>query len=162
MSDGGAPPFDTGAITSWQLHPHGGLSVIQSTGADPSDPNNTNPPNHGGGSCWTVITPDHKYAYVTNSSAKTISRVKLNADGTFKVIGLTTVPGSTFNALTTIPADEGFSPNGKVLYVTVPSLYAGSTGRVDAWAVHKNGNLTLIESTPSDLPAGTGSGIAVN
>jgi 6-phosphogluconolactonase len=162
MSDGGAPPFDTGAITSWAVKPHGGLSMIQTTGADPSDPNNANPPNHGGGSCWTVITPDGKYGYVTNSSAKTISRVKLNANGTFKVLGLTTVPGTMFNALTTIPADEGLSPNGKVLYVTVPSLYAGSTGRVDAWAVHKNGNLTLIGSTPGNLPAGTGSGIAVN
>lgn len=162
MSDGGAPPFDTGAITSWALHPHGGLSMIQTTGADPSDPNNTNPPNHGGGSCWTVITPDGRYAYVTNSSAKTISRVKLNANGTFTVLGLTTIPDSEFNALTNIPADEGFSPNGKVLYVTVPSLYAGNTGRVDAWAVRKNGDLTLIGSTPSVLPAGTGSGIAVN
>jgi hypothetical protein len=162
MSDGGPPPFITGAITSWQQHPNGGLTVIESTGADPNDPNNQHPPNRGGGSCWTVITPDHKYAYVTNSSAKTITRLKVNIDGTFTILGLTTVPNSKPDALTTIPADEGFSPNGKVLYVTVPSLYAGNTGRIDAWAVHKNGNLTLIDSTPSNLKPGTGSGIAVS
>jgi len=161
MSDGGPPPFITGAITSWQQHPGGGLTVIKSTGSDPSDPNNQNPPNRGGGSCWTVITPDQKYAYVTNSSAKTITRVKLNTNGTFSILGLTTVPGSAPNMLTTIPADEGFSPDGKVLYVTVPSLYAGNTGRVDAWSVHKNGDLTLIDSTPSNLKPGVGSGIAV-
>jgi 6-phosphogluconolactonase len=162
MSDGGAPPFITGAITSWALHPNGGLSMIETTGADPSDPNNANPPNHGAGSCWTVITPDGKYAYVTNSTAKTISRVKLDANGHFTVLGVTAIPNSEFAMLTNIPADEGFSPNGKVLYVTVPSLYAGNTGRVDAWAVHGNGGLSLIGSTPSTLPAGAGSGIAVN
>jgi 6-phosphogluconolactonase (cycloisomerase 2 family) len=162
MSDGGPPPFITGAITSWQQHPNGRLTVIQSTGADPADPNNTHPPNRGGGSCWTVITPNHQYAYVTNSSAKTITRVKLNIDGTFTILGLTQIPNSQPDALTTIPADEGFSPNGKVLYVTVPSLYAGNTGRIDAWSVHKNGNLTLIDSTPSNLKPGTGSGIAVS
>ncbi len=162
MSDGGPPPFITGAITSWQQHPGGGLTVIESTGADPGDPNNTHPPNRGAGSCWTVITPNHKYAYVTNSTAKTITRVQMNIDGTFKILGLTQIPNSQPDALTNIPADEGFSPNGKVLYVTVPSLYAGNTGRIDAWAVHKDGNLTLIDSTPSNLKAGAGSGIAVS
>ena len=57
-------------------------------------------------------------------------------------------------------SDEALSRNSRFFYVVLPSIFGGA-GHIDAYRVGSGGSLTLIDTTPSNLPPGV-SGLAAS
>jgi len=124
---------------------------------------------NGFGSCWVVITGDQRYAYVVNTGngaihtptpGASIAEYKLSS-GTLTLIG-NTVPLSQF-----LETDPALTPDGSYLYVVAPlehspaSQTAGGTDSlIDLYAVHSDGSLSFVASTP-DIPSPGLTGLAV-
>lgn len=102
--------------------------------------------------CWIVTTPNHLYAYTTNTGSGTISGYRVQADGTlmrFDDGGVTAELGSGSE-----PIDMAVSPDGRFLYAL-----GGGSRSITHLRIHDDGTLTVVEST-GGLPAGV-TGLAV-
>lgn len=111
----------------------------------------------GGAPCWVVITPDQRFAYITNSLNKSVAELRIEPDGRLTLLG--TTPPST-PTLTQFPTDEALSRDGRFLYVLVPGVSGPSVSRIDAYRVGSvDGLLTFLASTPQNMPPGA-SGLA--
>ena len=126
---------------------------------------------NGFGACWVVVTGDQRYAYVVNTGngatntptpGASITEYRLSRSGTLTQIG-NTPPVSQF-----LETDEALSPDNRYLYVVAPleaspaSQTAGGTNSlIDVYAVHRNGTLSLVTSTPDIASPGL-SGVAAN
>ncbi len=63
--------------------------------------------------CWTVISSDGQFAYVTNFGSGDLSSYRINADGTITLLqSIAAVTSAGFG-----PRDEDFSDGGTYLYV---------------------------------------------
>jgi 6-phosphogluconolactonase len=85
--------------------------------------------------CWTAITPDGKFAYVTNTPDNSISGFSIGANGSLTMLdadGRTAVTGGG-----SLPIDLAASSDGDYLYV----LTAG-THRIVVYAIGANGGLS--------------------
>jgi 6-phosphogluconolactonase (cycloisomerase 2 family) len=102
------------------------------------------------GTCWTVTTGDDRYAFMTNTLSASVSRFRIARSGKLTLLGQTPT-GAGF------PADIALTPDGRYLYVLVPSVFEGAS-HIDAYRVDQ-GTLTHIGATPSNLPPGV-SGLA--
>jgi 6-phosphogluconolactonase (cycloisomerase 2 family) len=137
----------TGAASSYIQISGGGLTPV--TGSLSTS---------GGAPCWVVITPDNRYAYITNTTTKTIARYAIAANGALSFLGLTptlNTPPGPFQ----FPTDETLTKDGKYLYVAIPSVFSSQRSRIDEYRIGGGGSLTLLGSTPANMPAGV-SGIA--
>jgi hypothetical protein len=101
--------------------------------------------------CWTVITPDDRYAYVTNFADGTISSYTINADGTIRL--LNAVAGTTSLGQLSI-RDNGMTEDGRYMYAI--DIFSRM---VHGWRVQSDGSLVALGTVPG-LP-GTVAGIAV-
>jgi 6-phosphogluconolactonase len=138
----------TGAASSYTQAPGGGLTTVTASLST-----------SGGAPCWVVITPDNRYAYITNTTTKTIARYGIGAGGALTFLGLTptlNTPPGPFQ----FPTDETMSKDGKYLYVLIPSVFSSSHSRIDEYRIGAGGSLTLLASTPATMPAGA-SGLAL-
>jgi 6-phosphogluconolactonase len=119
----------------------------------------------GGAPCWVVIPPDNKFAYVSNTTTKSIARYALGTDGSLTLLGTTPIsnvppPPGPGIAPVQFPTDEALSRDGRFFYVIVPSVFGPPISRVDAFAVNSvTGDLTFLSSTPQTLAPGL-SGLA--
>lgn len=94
--------------------------------------------------CWIVRAGDRFYA--SNAGSGSLSGYRDPGDGSLEPLGNTpTDPGTV---------DAAVSPNRRTLYVQT-----GATGTVDAFHIHRDGNLTAIGSVTVPGAAG-GEGIA--
>lgn len=88
--------------------------------------------------CWTVISNDGQYAYVTNFGSGDISSYLINADGTITLLesiaAATSVDIGGFG-----PRDEDFSADGRYLYVIDIA-----TGHVHGFLQNSDGTLTPV------------------
>lgn len=99
--------------------------------------------------CWVVVTPNGRYAYVTNTASGTISSYKLQRSGQLALaqgIAATSVAG---------PIDAAIAADGRGLFV----LNAGSNS-ITSFAIDREGALTAAGSV-TGLPAGS-NGLAAN
>jgi 6-phosphogluconolactonase len=135
----------TGAATTY-MAPAAGLAAI--------DTKSTN----GGAPCWVVITPDSRFVYISNTTTKTIARYALGIGGTLTLLGLTPTLGTPPGPIQ-FPTDEALSRDGRFLYVLIPSVFGGPISRIDAYRIGRDGSLTLLGSTPANMPPGA-SGLA--
>jgi 6-phosphogluconolactonase len=126
---------------------------------------------NGFGACWVVVTGDQRYAYVVNTGngaihtptpGASIAEYKLSSSGTLTLIG-NTVPLSQF-----LETDPALTPDGKYLYVVAPlearrstQTAGGTDSLIDLYAVHPDGSLSFVASTP-DIPSPGLTGLAVN
>jgi 6-phosphogluconolactonase len=173
FADGTLGPIDTTAspvpgIFSASFAPDGKL-IVSATG--PANANNASTissftvaqngsiaavseavPTFGNANCWNAITPDGKYAYVSNAASGTISGFKVAQNGVLTPIGptvLATNPEGAGNLDITVSSD------GKYLY----SLNSGA-GTVGVFVIHADGTLAPA-SDIQGLPANAGfNGIA--
>ncbi len=109
-------------------------------------------PSQGVAPCWVAITKDGRFVFVVNTGGgapATIARYRLQDDGTLTPLGLTQPNGQEFAR-----TDEVLSRDDKFLYVLSPSVIKGDTSKIDEYRVGSLGNLSLIGSTPSNLPIG--------
>ena len=99
--------------------------------------------------CWVVVTPNGRYAYVTNTGSGTISSYNVQRSGT---LALAQAIAATSGAG---PIDSAISADGRGLFV----LNAGSNS-ITSFAIGRDGSLTAAASA-TGLPAGS-NGLAAN
>jgi 6-phosphogluconolactonase len=111
-------------------------------------------PTLGNANCWNAITPNGKFAYVSNAGSSTISGFAIGVNGALTPVGATVVstnPAGSTNLDITISAD------GKFLY----SLNSG-TGTIGVFAIQPDGTLNNVTEV-GGLPKAAGfNGIAAN
>jgi len=121
------------SVTSWQVHPDGGLEVITPTAASSQT-----------AACWVALSPDGRFAYTTNTGSGTISAYRIRG-GQLELLdaGVTgiTGPGSS-------PIDVVITAGGRYLH----ALLAG-TDVIATFRVGRDGSLTWVSET-SSLPDG--------
>lgn len=126
---GGAP--NASSVSSYWLGRHGDLRVIDAT--DPTLQS---------AACWVVVTPDGRFAYVTNTGSDTISGFRIFAGHLFRLNrdGITATSGAA-------PIDMALSRGGRVLH----ALNSGDH-TISSFKVLKDGRLERIGEI-AGLPA---------
>lgn len=128
---GGAP--DASATSSYEVDDAGVLSTISASVGTNQTAN-----------CWVVVTPNGRYAYVTNTGSGTISGYRIGFGGELALLdddGRTGVTGGG-------PIDLALSDSGRFLY----SLVTG-TNSIAAFRVHTDGSLSALPFV-AGIPAG--------
>ncbi len=142
----------SGAATTYNESLNGGLT--------PNDTKSTG----GGAPCWVVITPNGRFAYITNTTTKSVAEFQIASNGSLRLLG--TVPTlHSPDGPALFPTDEALSPDGHFLYVLIPSVFGGvigigaDTSRIDVYRIGIDGLLTFLSSTQENMPPGV-SGLA--
>lgn len=102
--------------------------------------------------CWVVITPNHRFAYVSNTGSGTLSGFRTGPGAVLKRFddgGVTTNTGAN-----SAPIDMAIAPNGSFLY----SLNSGNQ-TISGFRILRNGSLAPLQVTRG-LPIGA-NGLAV-
>ncbi|MEA2297108.1 MAG: 6-phosphogluconolactonase [Solirubrobacteraceae bacterium] len=154
VSDAGTPPDFVGAASTYQQTLRGGLTAIDTESSD------------GGAPCWVAITPDARYAFITNTVTKSVARFRIASDGTLTLLGVTPTTHTPSGAPVLFPTDDALSRDGRFLYVLVPGVFSATgffgdtdVSRIDVYKVGTDGSLTFLSSTPENMPPGV-SGLA--
>jgi 6-phosphogluconolactonase (cycloisomerase 2 family) len=85
--------------------------------------------------CWTMVTPNGRFGYVTNAGTGNISGFAIGADGSASLLnsdGVTAVTGGN-------PTDVALSHNGQYMYVRV-----GALSEIAVFAVNADGSLSVL------------------
>jgi 6-phosphogluconolactonase (cycloisomerase 2 family) len=93
--------------------------------------------------CWTVVTKNSRYAYVTNAASGNVSGFAVDRDGALSLLdpsGISAVTGGN-------PSDAALSENGRFLYVRV-----GNQGAIRAFRIGRDGSLAPLPGI-AGLPA---------
>ncbi|MGO9959517.1 MAG: beta-propeller fold lactonase family protein [Solirubrobacteraceae bacterium] len=120
----------------------------------------------GAATCWVVLTNNQRYLFMSNTGSggtpDGISRFAVSPGGALSLIGHAPATAG-------FTSDLALSIDGSYLYVLLPSNVvdpftpmqapAPATSHIDEYKVGPGGSLTVIGSTPSNLPDGL-SGIA--
>lgn len=99
--------------------------------------------------CWTVVTKDGRFAYVTNGGTGDITGLRIDQDGAISLLSPSGVEATVGGAAT----DAALSGNSRFLYVRNPAL-----AKIDAFRVEGDGSLTHV-GVVTGLPA-TAAGLA--
>ena len=102
--------------------------------------------------CWTVVTRNGRFAYVTNTGSGTISGYAIGQGGRIEILNADGVTGVT--GAGSKPADAAFSENSRFLYTL------NGNGTISAFDVASNGALSPIAGA-TGVPAGA-SGLAAH
>lgn len=138
---GPAGTTNESTISSYSILPNGTVSPI-SQGV----------PTYGTANCWNAITPNGKWAYVSNAGSATISGFAVGANGALNPIA-TTVVGTNPQGSTNL--DITVSSDGRYLF----TLNSG-TGTIGIFAIQNDGTLKS-EGEIHGFPAASGfNGIA--
>ena len=87
--------------------------------------------------CWIAITPDNRFAYVSNGSG-TVSQFSVDASGRLTLVNATAASEPALKAgASSFAADAWISPDGKFLYQD----YAGND-KIVVYAIGSDGTLT--------------------
>jgi 6-phosphogluconolactonase (cycloisomerase 2 family) len=95
--------------------------------------------------CWTVVTKNGRFGYVTNAGTGNISGFAIGADGSASLLdadGVTAVTGGN-------PTDAAVSHDGQYLYARV-----AATNRIAIFRIGSNGSLAslpALDGTPAGL-----------
>jgi 6-phosphogluconolactonase len=84
--------------------------------------------------CWVVVTPDGRFAYVTNTGSGSISSYEISFDGGLTLLNARagkTGPGSS-------PIDMALTHDGRFLYAL------SGAGKIDAFRVQAQGGLASL------------------
>lgn len=99
--------------------------------------------------CWVVVTPNSRYAYVTNTGSGTISSYAVAKSGKLSLVqGIAATSG-------TGPIDAAISESGRTLYVL-----NGAGRTISSFKIGSDASLTNA-GTATGLPAGA-NGLAAN
>jgi 6-phosphogluconolactonase len=100
--------------------------------------------------CWVVVTPNNRYAYVTNTGSGTVSSYRVKKSGQLSLMqGVAATAGNG-------PIDAAVSADGRGLFV----LNARS-GTISSFTIARDGALFAAGSGATGLPVGT-NGLAAN
>jgi 6-phosphogluconolactonase (cycloisomerase 2 family) len=131
---GGAP--GASAVSSYAVVADGTLQTISASVPDGQ-----------AAACWTVVTPDGRFAYVTNTGSDNVSGYAVGSDGALSLLGTGPFPAGD------APSDAGIA-DGAFLYTR-----NGNSADISAFVIAADGSLGAIAGA-SGLPA-TSVGLAV-
>ncbi len=94
--------------------------------------------------CWVAVTPNGRFAYVTNAGSASVSGFAVGRTGALRLLDADGVTGTT----AATPLDAGISRNGRFLY----TLDAGGHA-ISAFRIGSDGSLTHLGDIPG-VPAG--------
>lgn len=97
--------------------------------------------------CWVAVTPDGRWAYVTNTGSSSVSRYHVGPDGSLTLTEA--VAGETGEG--SAPLDAAVSPDGGHLY----TLNA-KTATLSSFHIRRDGSLALRPLTGGVPPAAAG------
>ena len=127
---GGAP--DASAVSSYRVDEDGGLETISASVGTTET-----------AACWVAVSPNGRFAYVTNTGSGSVSAYAIDFDGTIELVGDgrtgVTGDGST-------PIDLAITDNGRFLY----TLNSG-TQTIGVFRIGNDGGLTPLRFV-SGLP----------
>lgn len=106
--------------------------------------------------CWTVISQDGTYAYITNFGAGTISSYHVDADGHIALAQAIAARTATAQG----PRDEALSADGRFLYAIDVGFADASTRAVNAFQLQADGTLTPVGTYPLPQPFPAVAGLA--
>jgi 6-phosphogluconolactonase len=129
---GGAP--DASALSSYDIDRDGALATISPSIATTET-----------AACWVVVTPNGRFAYVTNTGSGSISGYAIDFDGTVELLDADGRTGVTGDGST--PIDMAITDDGGVLY----SLNPGN-GTIGVFRILRDGSLRA-RPFASGLPA---------
>lgn len=129
---GGAP--DASALSSYALGRSLSLQVLTASAGTTET-----------AACWVEITPDGRFAYVTNTGSGTVSGYRIGRDGTVALLNADGVTGVTAAG----PLDLSITPDGRRVYTL-----DGAGQTVSGFVVRTDGSLERIGSVAPPLPAG--------
>jgi 6-phosphogluconolactonase len=130
---GGAP--DASATSSYDIGRHGTLRAISASVGTTET-----------AACWTVVSKNGKYAYVTNTGSGTVTGYEIGRSGSLSLLDADGVTGVTGPG--SAPIDADFSGNGRFLYVL-----NGGNGTISGFSVDSDGSLEPAGGA-TGLPAG--------
>jgi DNA-binding beta-propeller fold protein YncE len=129
---GGAP--DASALSSYGLGRH--LSLALRTGSAATTET---------AACWVELTPDGRFAYVTNTGSATVSGYRIGEDGRVALLDPDGVTGRTAPG----PIDLTITPDGLRLYTL-----DGAGQVLSGFVVRGDGSLERLAAVSPALPAG--------
>ena len=97
--------------------------------------------------CWTAVTPNGRYVYVTNTGSGSISGYRVDFEGAIALLNDDGRTGDTGSGST--PIDVVITDSGRYLY----NLNSG-THTIGAFRIQSDGSLTRLPFV-GGLPAGT-------
>jgi 6-phosphogluconolactonase (cycloisomerase 2 family) len=118
---GGAP--GASVLSSYRSDPAGWATVSPSTATTET------------AACWVVVTPNGRFAYVTNTGSASVSGFAIGHGGELTLLNGDGVTGTTGAG----PIDATISHNGRFLY----TLNAGADG-ISAFRIGADGSLTHL------------------
>jgi 6-phosphogluconolactonase (cycloisomerase 2 family) len=129
------------AASSYQVNPDGTIMVISGSVANGQTD-----------TCWVVITPDGRFAFVSNFGSGTISSYSVGPDGSLALLQ----GSAAFLGAMSQPVDISLSADGQFLY----QLLRGP-GAVAAFRIEADGSLAPLGVVAGGLPLADGiSGLA--
>ncbi len=140
VSEAAGGAADASSMSSYNLLDDGSLWPISSAVATTET-----------AACWTVVSPNGRYAYTTNAGSSSISGFKIKRNGKLKILdedGVTATTGDGSN-----PLDMVMSQFGRHLYAISPA-----TQQIVAYKVKFNGGLRHFESV--NVPSSGMNGLA--
>jgi 6-phosphogluconolactonase (cycloisomerase 2 family) len=142
VSEAAGGAANASSVTSYRIARDGALNVLDAA-----------VPTHQSAACWVAITPDGRFAYVTNTGSDTLSAYRVHANGQLTLLqddGVAARVGPGSGA----PIDMSFSDQGELLHVLSSGEHTITTFRVAQF-----GQLTRVGEV-SGLPVGTNGLIA--
>lgn len=135
VSEAAGGAANASSISSYRIRRDGSLRVL-----DPAVATNQS------AACWVAITPDGRFAYVTNTGSGSLSAFRVFGNGQLVALNASGVSAST--GAGSAPIDLSFSEQGQFLHV----LNSGSQ-TITTFAVGHQGRLTRVGEV-GGLPAG--------
>jgi 6-phosphogluconolactonase (cycloisomerase 2 family) len=132
---------DASALSSYEIDRHAGLGVISAS----IGTNQT-------AACWVELTPNGRFAYVTNTGSGSVSGYAIDFDGTVALLDQDGRTGETGDG--SAPIDLAITDDGAVLY----TLNSGN-GTIGVFRIRQDGSLRT-QPFLSGLPPGL-NGLAV-
>lgn len=114
---------DASALSSYRMDENGALAVLAAS-----------VPTTESAACWVVVTPDGRFAYVTNTGSGTISGYAVGRDGQLRLITAGGVTGNSGSG--SGPIDLALTPDGRMLFDLRRPF-----GAIGAFLVQPNGQL---------------------
>jgi len=127
------------AASSYELDDVGLLTTLTASAANTQS-----------AACWLEVTPNGRFAYVTNAGSGSVSGYRIGFDGELELLDADGRTGITGGA----PIDLAITDSGRLLYGLV-----GGTNTIAVFRVRSDGSLTPLPFT-AGIPAGA-NGLAV-
>jgi 6-phosphogluconolactonase len=153
FASGGAGPFgfDFGHRGTFVVSDAAGASGASSYRLDGAQVHTISPlvPSMRTAACWTVVTSDGRFAYVTNGGTGDVTGLRIDQDGSISLLDPNGVSATVGGAA----VDASLSNGSRFLYVRNAAL-----AKIDAFRIGGDGSLTWVGAV-SGLP-GSAAGLA--